>query len=123
MAKSGAAQVRTDRHAINRERTAAAAAATAEAAFIVPPEYHHHTNGGVLFRESEGVQRLNKVWARQEMPRVKSRLYDAKIHDGVKYERKATGSFMGKLVSQGTIIHIDGEEYVEYRVLTKPSFF
>ena len=48
---------------------------------------------------------------------------DAKTHAGVKYDRKLTGPFAGKLVSQGTIINIDGEDYVEYRVLTKPSFF
>ncbi|KAK2667841.1 hypothetical protein RAB80_017032 [Fusarium oxysporum f. sp. vasinfectum] len=39
---------------------------------------------------------------------------------GVKYERKTLGPFPGKLVSQGTIISIDGEDYVEYRVLGKP---
>ncbi|POR36181.1 Uncharacterized protein TPAR_03624 [Tolypocladium paradoxum] len=69
------------------------------------------------------MQRLNKVWARQESLRMKAASEDAKMYDGVKYERKSTGPFMGKLVSQGTIINIDGEDYVEYRVLTKPSFF
>ncbi|KAI0017781.1 hypothetical protein F4780DRAFT_574330 [Xylariomycetidae sp. FL0641] len=48
---------------------------------------------------------------------------DAKYANGVKYERKPGGPFAGKLVSNGTIISIDGEDYVEYRVLTKPSFF
>lgn len=37
----------------------------------------------------------------------------------VKYERKADGPFAGKLVSSGTIITIDGEDYVEYKVLAK----
>ncbi len=71
----------------------------------------------------ENLQRLNKVWASQEASRLKSGTEDAKIYGGVKYERKQTGPFQGKLVSQGTIISIDGEDYVEYRVLTKPSFF
>ncbi|KAG7402447.1 hypothetical protein Forpi1262_v018959 [Fusarium oxysporum f. sp. raphani] len=73
-------------------------------------------------RERE-MQRLDKVWARQESLRMKARAEDAKMYSGVKYERKANGPFTGKLVSQGTIINIDGEDYVEYRVLTKPSFF
>jgi hypothetical protein len=47
---------------------------------------------------------------------------DIKFIDGVKYERKVNGLCSGKLVSSGTIIDIDGEDYVEYRVLTKLSF-
>lgn len=46
-------------------------------------------------------------------------LQDAKVWRGMKYERKTQGPFAGGLVSQGTIITIDGEEYVEYRVLIK----
>ena len=72
---------------------------------------------------SENVSRLNKVWESQESNRIKFGAEDAKIFNGIKYERKQTGPFQGKLVSQGTIISIDGEDYVEYRVLTKPSFF
>jgi hypothetical protein len=48
---------------------------------------------------------------------------DSKMYAGTRYERKQTGPFAGKLVSNGAIINIDGEDYVEYRVLTKPSFF
>lgn len=80
-------------------------------------------SGRNLFHESEDIERLNRVWARQESLRMRAGSEDAKMYDGVKYERKPTGPFMGKLVSQGTIITIDGEDYVEYRVLTKPSFF
>jgi hypothetical protein len=32
---------------------------------------------------------------------------------GIKYERKQTGPFEGKLVSRGTIISIDDDDYVE----------
>ncbi|KAG6004097.1 hypothetical protein E4U43_000794 [Claviceps pusilla] len=128
IARAEAAQGRADRHAIHRERVAAdaahaAAAIAAGAASNMPMDHHHNGNGRMLFHESEDMQRLNKIWARQETLRIKSGSDDAKIYDGVKYERKATGPFMGKLVSQGTIINIDGEDYVEYRVLTKPTFF
>ncbi|KAG5979272.1 hypothetical protein E4U55_005350 [Claviceps digitariae] len=131
IARAEAAQGRADRHAVHRERAAAAAAAdaanaaavVAAAASNMPIDHHHNGNGRMLFHESEDMQRLNKIWARQETLRMKGGPDDAKIYDGVKYERKSTGPFMGKLVSQGTIINIDGEDYVEYRVLTKPSFF
>lgn len=127
IARAEAAQGRADRQAEHRERAAAAAADAAKAAAVAktsvlsPPT----TNGSgrSLFHESEDIERLNRVWARQESLRVRAGSEDAKIYDGVKYERKPTGPFMGKLVSQGTIITIDGEDYVEYRVLTKPSFF
>ncbi|KFG84297.1 hypothetical protein MANI_025214 [Metarhizium anisopliae] len=122
IARAEAAQSRADRHAVHRERAAAAAAADA-AASSMPLEHPHSTNGRMLFHESDDMQRLNKVWARQETLRMKGGPDDAKIYDGIKYERKAAGPFMGKLVSQGVIINIDGEDYVEYRVLTKPSFF
>ena len=72
---------------------------------------------------NENVSRLNKVWQDQESNRIKAGAEDAKMYMGIKYERKQNGPFVGKLVSQGTIISIDGEDYVEYRVLTKPTFF
>ncbi|KAH7113641.1 hypothetical protein B0J13DRAFT_574069 [Dactylonectria estremocensis] len=122
IARAEAAQGRADRHAASRERAAAAAAdATAAAAAAAIPAVTTH--GRMRFHESEEMQRLNKVWARQESLRAKAGAEDAKIYGGIKYERKTTGPFMGKLVSQGTIINIDGEDYVNYRVLTKPSFF
>lgn len=77
-------------------------------------------NGHDSFRESIG--RLNNVWSSQEAHRIRLGNEDAKIYGGVKYERKRNGPFAGKLVSQGAIISIDGEDYVEYRVLTKPTF-
>ncbi|KAG6036467.1 hypothetical protein E4U40_000837 [Claviceps sp. LM458 group G5] len=146
--RAEAAQVRPDFHAVHRDRATAAAAATVTgtgtdtgtASASIPVEHHHHHHNGDggarsshHVRESEDMQRLNlnmnnKVWARQETmctPTKGSSTCpdEAKTYDGVKYERKSTGPFVGKLVSQGTIINIDGEDYVEYRVLTKPSFF
>ncbi|KAF5001016.1 hypothetical protein FDECE_11086 [Fusarium decemcellulare] len=47
---------------------------------------------------------------------------NAMIHSGVEYRRQSRGPLTGNLVSQGTIFTIKGEDYVEYRVLTKPSF-
>ncbi|EWZ77610.1 hypothetical protein FOWG_17992 [Fusarium oxysporum f. sp. lycopersici MN25] len=100
--------------AADRELAAVAAAAATAAAAAIPD---------MAVNGRQQLQRLNKVWARQEIPQMKARAEDAKIYSGVKYERKVNGPFTGKLVSQGTIINIDGEDYVEYRVLTKPSFF
>jgi hypothetical protein len=116
------AQERAHLQVVNRERAAAAAAQAAAAAAAKIPGMA--INGRRQFHESHEMQRLNKVWASQEdMRSSRASTDDAKVYDGVKYERKANGPFTGKLVSQGTIINIDGEDYVEYRVLTKPSFF
>ncbi|ROW00513.1 hypothetical protein VSDG_03250 [Cytospora chrysosperma] len=94
-----------------------------ETGYVVPPQPQtvNGNNGQASFNES--ISRLNRVWASQEAHRLRTGNEDAKIHMGIKYERKQTGPFEGKLVSQGTIISIDGEDYVEYRVLTKPTFF
>ncbi|KAF4448874.1 hypothetical protein F53441_7762 [Fusarium austroafricanum] len=115
------AQERAHLQAANRERAAAAAAQAAAAAAASIPGMA--VNGRQQLHERDEMQRLNKVWARQESLRMRASAEDAKMYGGVKYERKANGPFTGKLVSQGTIINIDGEDYVEYRVLTKPSFF
>jgi hypothetical protein len=75
------------------------------------------------------IKKLNKVWVAQQaatMPGTMSPApqmeQEVKYHNGIKYERKQTGPFQGKLVSAAQILIIDGEDYVEYRVLTKPSF-
>lgn len=73
------------------------------------------------------LKKLNKVWVAQQaatVPRASSVVdNEVKYYNGIKYERKQNGPFQGKLVSQAQILNIDGEDYVEYRVLTKPSFF
>jgi len=48
---------------------------------------------------------------------------DSKVYGGIKYERKSSGLFRGHFTDKGCLITIDGEDYVEYRVLTQPSFF
>lgn len=108
-----AAQGRADRFAVD-------ASAGTEGITVPNP---HTINGSGSHYDPENIERLNHVWARQESRQLRAGPEDAKIYDGVKYERKPNGPLMGKLVSQGTIIVIDGEEYVEYRVLTRPSFF
>ncbi|KAI1076385.1 hypothetical protein F5B20DRAFT_584293 [Whalleya microplaca] len=107
VARMEAAQMRTDRHQANRHAMAA------------NPMNPHNTRRDF----QENVERMQKIWIAQETNRLRADYEDSKLFMGVKYERKQNGPFAGKLVSQGTIISIDGEDYVEYRVLTKPSFF
>ncbi|KAF5973457.1 hypothetical protein FCOIX_8775 [Fusarium coicis] len=121
IARAEQAQNRAQMQAVNRERAAAAAAQAAQAAAAKIPGIA--VNGRQQLHERDEMQRLNKVWARQESLRLRTNAEDAKMYAGVKYERKTQGPFTGKLVSQGTIINIDGEDYIEYRVLTKLSFF
>ncbi|KAI9055729.1 hypothetical protein LZ554_000670 [Drepanopeziza brunnea f. sp. 'monogermtubi'] len=75
------------------------------------------------------MKKLNKVWVAQQAATTASTAAtpeavddDVKYHHGIKYERKHNGPFQGKLVSQAQILSIDGEDYVEYRILTKPFF-
>lgn len=69
--------------------------------------------------QREDIQRLNAVWARQEARRMRYDDQDRIVHGGIKYERRPSGPFADKFASHGSIINIDGEDYVEYRVLTK----
>lgn len=59
------------------------------------------------------MQRLNRKQAQQETFGL----------DNNRHDRKVTGPFIGKLVPRGNIVNIGGDDHVEYRVLTKPSFF
>lgn len=75
------------------------------------------------------IKKLNKVWVAQQAATTHSAAgtppvvdNEVKYHNGIKYERKQNGPFQGKLVSQAQILNIDGEDYVEYRILTKPFF-
>ncbi|KAK3371347.1 hypothetical protein B0T24DRAFT_316560 [Lasiosphaeria ovina] len=117
-----AVQMRADQHAASREVSGPSSSSYSSHQHQNHNQYHHAPlSNRSQFNES--VQRLNKVWAAQEANRLKGGGDDAKMYMGVKYERKQNGPFEGKLVSQGSIISIDGEDYVEYRVLTKPTFF
>jgi hypothetical protein len=122
IARLEAAQARADMRAASRESSIGPVAAAAAAAAAGLTNNHTSAqNGNGHFQDN--VSRLNKVWEAQEANRIRAGGEDAKIYMGVKYARKQNGPFQGKLVSQGMIITIDGEDYVEYRVLTKPTFF
>ncbi|CAI4212555.1 unnamed protein product [Parascedosporium putredinis] len=124
IARAEAAQLRQDRYAATKEAAVAAAAAVSPTSHAGPYPACSPPGSRPPFHESDDMMRLNSVWARQEAQRIRNAGQDdAKIYNGIKYERKATGPFQGRFVSQGTIISIDGDDYVEYRVLTKPCFF
>ncbi|KAL2265503.1 hypothetical protein VTJ83DRAFT_6603 [Remersonia thermophila] len=139
IARLEAAQARADMRAASREASLAPVAAVSglpHAAIAHANGNGHHahngmngghngyaTTNGISLHFQDNVERLNKVWESQEANRIRAGNEDAKIHMGIKYQRKQSGPFQGKLVSQGVIITIDGEDYVEYRVLTKPTFF
>ncbi|KAI1411294.1 hypothetical protein F5Y13DRAFT_201498 [Hypoxylon sp. FL1857] len=113
VARMEAVQLRTDRHQASRNAMANPA----------PTVNMHDTRRDF----NDNLQRMNHVWRAQENMRMGptngNGNADVIMHGSIKYERKQNGPFKDRLVSQGTIINIDGEDYVEYRVLTKPSFF
>ncbi|RDW66074.1 hypothetical protein BP6252_09709 [Coleophoma cylindrospora] len=89
--------------------------------------------GAAQMELQNNLKKLNKVWQQQQMVIGSpapvaiggpiATTDDLKFYQGIKYERKNTGPFQGKLASPAQLINIDGEDYVEYRILTKPSFF
>lgn len=112
VARMEAVQMRTDRHQANRT------AMISQAVNIPMPDNHRNFQ--------DNMHRMQQVWQAQENMRMgpeNGAADDVMMHMGIRYERKQNGPFKNRLVSQGTIINIDGEDYVEYRVLTKPSFF
>ena len=76
---------------------------------------------GITTSEPNSAKRQKLDRDIEEAPRVG--WDNTRCYDGVEFERKRRGPFAGKLVSPGKIIIIEGEEYVEYCVLTKPLFF
>ncbi|EHA50418.1 hypothetical protein MGG_14870 [Pyricularia oryzae 70-15] len=92
---------------------------------------YHSDNSAASF--GAATSQMQRIWAMQEEQRLMPGTVDrpapveeikveVKEHAGITYARKKNGPFPGKLASNGTLISIDGEDYVEYRVLTKPSF-
>ncbi|KAI2632527.1 hypothetical protein GGS26DRAFT_80257 [Hypomontagnella submonticulosa] len=107
VARMEAVQMRTNRHQAHRNSMG---------------------NPNSVGKFNDNLQRMDHVWQAQETMRMgpantNGNHADVMMHEGIKYERKQSGPFKDRLVSQGTIINIEGEDYVEYRVLTKPSFF
>lgn len=124
ISRAEATQRRADIYAAHRERATAVAVQEANAvaaAVSSAPRVNGTTTPS--FASSGDIERLNSVWARQESLRTRASAEDAKVYDGRKYERKSNGPFVGKLTSQGSLISIDGEDYIEYRVLMKPTFY
>uniref|UniRef100_A0A8H7K5I5 Uncharacterized protein n=1 Tax=Bionectria ochroleuca TaxID=29856 RepID=A0A8H7K5I5_BIOOC len=70
------------------------------------------------FAASGDMQRQNQV---RESLKVRAASECAKVYDGLKFERKSTGPFAGKLVARGRSSISMERDYVEYRVLTRPS--
>lgn len=82
---------------------------------------HDGTGARMRFHATDEMQRLNDIWARQEAQRQTGSDEDAKVHGETRYVRKTAGPFQGRYVADTrTLINIDGEDYVEYRVLAKP---
>ncbi|KAH6624162.1 hypothetical protein B0J18DRAFT_427464 [Chaetomium sp. MPI-SDFR-AT-0129] len=42
---------------------------------------------------------------------------DTRIHKGTEYTRRAAGPSNGMLVDSGALVHIDQNDYIEFRVL------
>ncbi|KAJ4326727.1 hypothetical protein N0V84_002844 [Fusarium piperis] len=59
-----------------------------------------------------------QAWPDQVALQIRPR-EEAAYNGDVVYQRKSHGPLLGKLASQGSVITIDGEDYVEYRVLAK----
>ena len=115
VARAEANAKRRERHEVTREHRSMGGA----------PGHGGPTMGHMGGRSGtyDGIERLDKVWQVQEANRInKYQAEDAIFHAGIKYERRPNGPFAGKLVSHGAILNIDGEDYVEYRVLLKPTF-
>ncbi|KFG85602.1 hypothetical protein MANI_016998 [Metarhizium anisopliae] len=107
---NGVAQNQADGRMMDRGQAVEAAAATSS------------TSRRILFREWKDVQRFDDMCAVQETPRRGKSIRRAKMYNGIRYERQTTGAFIGKLVSRGVLINIDGEDYLEHRVLAMPGF-
>ncbi|PHH53853.1 hypothetical protein CFIMG_002774RA [Ceratocystis fimbriata CBS 114723] len=77
----------------------------------------------VNFGDRDESHQANEDWNSPNRQRSSLSTDDAIMYGGIKYEKKKAGPFKDRHVSQGNIISINGEDYVEYRVLTKPTFF
>lgn len=125
------------RQAASREAAAMAAASAANTHMSVSPlpsqVSHNHagTPGARMrFHETDEMQRLNDIWARQEAQRQRGAPAptptpaageEAKVHGETRYVKRLAGPFQGRYVAETrALITIDGEDYVEYRVLAKP---
>ncbi|TGO44303.1 hypothetical protein BCON_0549g00010 [Botryotinia convoluta] len=88
---------------------------------------------------AKSMNKLNKTWEAQQEAKTQQPITsprseaaasgssltndNVKIHGGIKYTRRQNGIFEGKHVGPPQLLNIDGEDYVEYRVLTKATTF
>ncbi|KAF5869085.1 putative trna splicing endonuclease subunit protein [Botrytis fragariae] len=88
---------------------------------------------------AKSMNKLNKTWEAQQEAKTQQPVTSPhseaiasgssltndndKIHNGIKYTRRQNGVFEGKHVGPPQLLNIDGEDYVEYRVLTKAATF
>ncbi|KAL1847527.1 hypothetical protein Daus18300_013928 [Diaporthe australafricana] len=93
-----------------------------EAAYIAHQRGDRNEHADVGGQSSFEDSVSQRICATQDVDSLQAKKEDAMIHMGIRFERKQTGPFEGKLVSQGKIISVDSEDYVEYRVLTKLTF-
>lgn len=140
------------RQAASREAAAMAAASAANTHMSVSPlpsqanlthnhnhaHNHNHSHAGtparMRFHETDEMQRLNDIWARQEAQRQRGvpppavvqtptpvESEEVKVYGETRYVKRLAGPFQGRFVAETrALITIEGEDYVEYRVLAKP---
>jgi hypothetical protein len=78
---------------------------------------------------SQNIKGLQEIWQAQNAATLShtngagasggSDQDDVKFHNGLKYEKKASGLLQGKFVHHPAIVTVDGEAWVEYRFLSK----
>lgn len=119
--------------AASREAAALAAASAANTHLSLSPrpttnnhmpqgQHNNPASSRLRFHDTDEMRRLNDVWARQEAQRQKGSDEDAKVYGDTRYVRRAAGPFQGRYVGESrALITIDGEDYVEYRVLAKAT--
>ncbi|TEY73175.1 hypothetical protein BOTCAL_0082g00260 [Botryotinia calthae] len=99
----------------------------------------HHRKLSADRQLAKSMSKLNKTWEAQQLAKPQQPATsthpeatangrsltndNVRIYDGIIYMRRQNGIFKGKHVGPPQILHIDGEDYVEYRVLTKATTF
>lgn len=111
LARVESVQARAEEYASKRHQLSMAASAVQVS-----------SNDPVLPNKSDSACRPSRS---KEQPRRRcdgAAASHVKRRDGIQYEQQATGPFGGMLASRGTIVNIDGENYVECSILTKLRF-
>lgn len=80
------------------------------------------SNDPVLPNESDSALRPSRLKEQHRRRCDEAAASHVKRHDGIQYGQQATGPFRGMVASRGTIVNIDGENYVECGILAKLPF-